>query len=201
MSATLSVTSPEIVVNFGSLLKRISDREFEEFCRANEDLRIELTSEGELIVMPGTGGRTGRRNFKLTGLFSAWAEADASGQSFDSSTIFSLPNGAKRSPDLSWVRNGRWDALAESEQETFPPLCPDFVVELRSQTDRLSSLQAKMQEYIANGAQLGWLIDPLERKVYVYCPEAAVEVLDNPRNVSGEPLLKGFSLDVQSLWD
>jgi len=201
MSATLSVTSPEIVVNFGSLLKRITDREFEEFCQANKDLRIELTSEGELIVMPPTGGITGIRNFELTGNFAQWVKEDGTGKGFDSSTVFSLPNGAKRSPDLSWVRNERWTALTDRQRETFPPLCPDFVVELRSATDRLSTLQEKMREYIANGAQLGWLIDPLERKVHIYRPDADPEILSDPETVSGEPLLTGFVLDVRQLWD
>jgi Uma2 family endonuclease len=201
MSTTLSVTSPEIVVNFGSLLKRVTDKEFEEFCQANKDLRIELTSEGELIVMPPTGGITGIRNFELTGSFAQWVKKEGTGKGFDSSTVFNLPDGAKRSPDLSWVRNERWDALGDAERETFPPLCPDFVIELRSRTDRLSTLQEKMGEYIANGAQLGWLIDPLERKVHIYRPAIGPEVLDDPETVSGEPLLAGFVLDVRSLWD
>jgi len=201
MSATLSVTSPEIVINFGSLLKRITDKEFEEFCQANKDLRIELTSEGELIVMPPTGGITGIRNFKLTGSFAQWVEKDGTGKGFDSSTVFSLPNGAKRSPDLSWVRHDRWETLTDGERETFPPLCPDFVVELHSPTDRLSNLKKKMDEYLANGAELGWLIDPLDRKLHIYRPGAVPEVLDDPKQVSGEPLLKGFVLEVQPLWD
>ncbi|HEX3229188.1 MAG TPA: Uma2 family endonuclease, partial [Pyrinomonadaceae bacterium] len=106
-----------------------------------------------------------------------------------------------RAPDVSWIRNERWDALSERQQEQFPPLCPDFVVELRSQTDSLKTLQAKMEEYITNGAQLGWLIDPLERKVHVYCAGVSVEVLDDPETVSGEPVLKGFVLDVRKIWD
>ena len=112
-----------------------------------------------------------------------------------------MPNGAKRSPDLSWVRNESWDALTTEEQEKFPPPCPEFVVELRSRTDSIRVLKAKMEEYIENGAQLGWLIDPPKKKVYVYRPQAAVEVLDNPQTVSGEPLLKGFALDLRTLWN
>jgi Uma2 family endonuclease len=188
MSAVLTPTETEpVILHFGSLLKRMSDHEFFEFCQRNEDWRIELTSEGDLIIMPPAGGKTGHRNFTLTGLFAAWAQADGTGKGFDSSTGFTLPNGAKRSPDLAWVRRERWEALSEEEREEFPPLCPDFVVELRSVTDRLTMLQAKMQEYIANGAQLGWLIDPLEKKVYIYRPQASVECLDHPQTISGDP--------------
>jgi Uma2 family endonuclease len=166
----------------------------------NSDWRIECTSEGDLIIMPPTGGWTGRRNFTLTGLFSRWVEADGTGIGFDSSTGFTLPNGAKRSPDLAWVRRSRWEALTREEQEEFPPICPDFVAELRSRSDALATLQAKMQEYIANGAQLGWLFDPQEKKVYIYRPDADVLCLEDPATLSGEPVLPGFTLDVQLLW-
>jgi Uma2 family endonuclease len=182
-------------------MKKLSEEEFYEFCMLNKDLRIELTSAGDLIIMPPTGGKTGIRNFKLIVSFGVWAEKDGTGKGFDSSTLFTLPNGAKRSPDLSWVRHERWNQLSEKEQERFPPLCPDFVVELRSKSDSLGTLQDKMQEYIENGAQLGWLIDPFKKKVYVYRPQVAVEVFDNPADLSGDPLLRGFTLDIQSLWD
>lgn len=203
MTATLTPieqTTSALVIHFGTVMKKLSEEEFYEFCRLNDELQIELTSEGDLIIMPPTGGKTGNRNFKLIGSFAVWSEKDGTGQGFDSSTVFTLPNGAKRSPDLAWVRNERWDALTDAEQERFPPLCPDFVVELRSPTDTLRSLKAKMEEYIANGAQLGWLIDPFAKKIYVYRPQSAVEILDNPQTVSGEPLLKGMILDVQLLW-
>jgi len=188
------------VMDFSPLTTKVSDEQFTELCRRNPDLRIELTSEGDLIIMPPTGGKTGARNFYLTGKFSVWVEKDATGRGFDSSTEFTLPNGAKRSPDVSWVRLERWNALSDEEQEEFPPLCPDFVIELRSRSDRLKELQQKMEEYMANGAELGWLIDPFDKKIYVYRPRITVEVLDNPKEISGEPLLKGFVLDVQSLW-
>lgn len=203
MSTTLTPveqSSNALVLHFSPLMKKLSEDEFFEFCMLNKDLRIELTSAGDLIIMPPTGGKTGIRNFKLTVSFGVWAEKDGTGKGFDSSTVFSLPNGAKRSPDLAWVRNERWNQLSEKEQERFPPLCPDFVVELRSKSDSLRVLQEKMQEYIENGAQLGWLIDPFKKKVYVYRPQVAVEVFDNPLDISGEPLLRGFTLDVQSLW-
>jgi Uma2 family endonuclease len=130
----------------------------------------------------------------------SWAEADGTGVAFDSSTGFILPNGAERSPDAAWVSRSRWDRLTEKEQESFPPLCPDFVVELRSPTDNLKDLQAKMDEYMANGAQLGWLIDPFEKRVYVYQPGAAVAVVEDPESLSGEPLLRGFTLQLRQVW-
>ncbi|MGH8591066.1 MAG: Uma2 family endonuclease [Gammaproteobacteria bacterium] len=192
--------SNPFVIHFGPVLRRLSDEDFFEFCRANRDWRIERTSDGDIIIMPPTGGETGKRNFDLTFVFGAWVKADGTGVGFDSSTGFTLPNGAKRSPDLAWVRLSRWNALTELERKQFPPLCPDFVVELRSETDSLADLQGKMQDYIDNGAALGWLIDPVERKVYVYRPQVQAECLDNPTNVSGEPLLRGFNLDVRELW-
>lgn len=204
MSTTLTPieqSSNALVLHFSPLMKKLSEEEFFEFCMLNKDLRIELTSGGDLIIMPPTGGKTGIRNFKLIVSFGVWAEKDGTGKGFDSSTLFTLPDGAKRSPDLSWVRNERWNQLSETEQERFPPLCPDFVVELRSKSDSLKVLQNKMQEYIENGAQLGWLIDPFKKKIYVYRPQVAVKVLDNPPDISGDPLLRGFTLDVESLWE
>jgi Uma2 family endonuclease len=202
MSATLnlSVADP-VIVHFEPSRLQMNDDEYFQFCRLNPDLQIERSSEGDIIVMSPTGGKSGRRNAKLIVALGRWAEEDDSGQFFDSSTEFILPNRAARSPDASWIKTDRWESLTDKEQEQFPRLCPDFVVELRSQTDRLKTLQAKMEEYIANGAQLGWLIDPLERKVHVYRPSLEPEVLDDPETVSGEPLLNGFVLDVRSLWD
>src|SRR5260370_36898529 len=202
MSATLDISVPEpVVVHFEPSKLRMNDDEFFQFCQLNPELRIERTSGGDIIVMAPTGGKTGRRNAKLIVAFGRWAEKDGSGQFFASSTEFILPNRAGRAPDLSWVRNERWNSLTSKEQEQFPPLCPDFVVELRSPTDRLKILMTKMEEYIANGAQLGWLIDPLERKVYIYRPGVAAEALDDPEEGSGGSVLKGFVLDIQSLWD
>ena len=202
MSATLDISVPEpVVVHFEPSRLRMNDEEFFMFCQLNPELRIERTSGGDIIVIAPTGGKTGRRNARLIAAFVNWAEKDGSGQFFDSSTEFILPNGAGRAPDLSWIRNERWLALTERQQEQFPPLCPDFVVELRSPTDRLETLKTKMEEYIANGAELGWLIDPLERKVHIFRPGADLEVLENPQQISGEPFLKEFVLDVQVLWD
>ena len=179
---------------------KLTEEQFVCFCQENPELRIELTAQGELVIMPPTGSETGRRNNRLAYRVTAWADIDGSGVVFDSSTLFTLPNGAKRSPDVSWVRRERWEALSTEQREGFAPLCPDFVAELRSPTDRLSFLQEKMQEYIANGARLGWLIDPLEKRAYVYRPGQPVEMLDDPPLLSGDPILPGFVLPVRELW-
>lgn len=201
MSRGLAVTEMQpFVLHFMPAVRPMSDREFFEFCQLNRDWRIEQTREGDIIIMPPTGGETGRRNFTLAGLFSIWIEQDDTGIGFDSSTGFTLPNGAKRSPDLAWIKRERWKALTEAERQIFPPLCPDFVVELRSQSDTLATLQTKMAEYMANGALLGWLIDPLEKNVYIYRPHSEVRCLNNPETVSGESVLPGFVLSLQRLW-
>ena len=202
MSTTLTETEREpLVLHFELPLRKMTAQEFFEFCQVNRDLRLELTCEGDLIIMPPTGGKTGIRNSKLNIRLGSWAEQDGTGQTFDSSTVFTLPNGAKRSPDFAWASNERWNILTEEEQEQFPPLCPDFVVELRSRTARLVNLQRKLEEYMANGAQLGWLIDPQERQVYVYRPGADAEQLNAPQTISGDPVLRGLTLDLQEIWD
>jgi Uma2 family endonuclease len=202
MVATLTTTEQEpLVLHFGSVLQKLTEDDFYEFCRLNGEQPIELTSEGDLLIMSPTGGKTGIRNMELAIQLGSWTKQDGTGRGFDSSTLFTLPNRAKRSPDFAWVRKERWQTLTEEEQEKFPPLCPDFVVELRSPTDSLKRLQEKMEEYVANGAQLGWLLDPFERKVYVYRPQMAVEVLNEPQTISGEPLLHGFVLNPQEIWD
>jgi Uma2 family endonuclease len=179
---------------------RLTDEQFYQLCQDNEDLRLELTADGELIIMAPTGGTTGVRNATINYQVTGWARKDGTGVSFDSSTMFCLPNGAKRSPDAAWVRRERWDALTEKERESFVPLCPDFVLELRSATDSLSALQEKMQEYIANGAQFGLLLDPKTKQAYVYRPNQVVERLDNPQTIAGDPLLPGFVLEMKSIW-
>ncbi len=189
---------PHFTVNFSSL--RLTVAQFEQLCRDNRDLRLELTSKGELIVMPPTGSKTGQRNFSLTSQLGGWVLKNGTGVAFDSSTGFTLPDGAIVSPDGSWIRRERWDALTEEEQEGFAPICPDFVIELRSHSDRLSRLQNKMQEYIENGAHLAWLIDPFERRVYIYRPGDEVVVLTDPETVSGDPLLLDFRLQLAELW-
>ena len=189
-----------LVVQLGPLQRAMTEDEFFAFCQANPELRIERTSDGEIIIMPPTGGESGRRNALAIARLTDWAMTDGTGVAFDSSTGFVLPNGAERSPDLAWVRRERWEALTQAERERFPPLCPDFVGEIRSPADRLPVLHAKLREYINNGARLGWLIDPVERKVYVYRPGEAVICLDDPEHVSGDPVLPGFTLDVRQLF-
>jgi Uma2 family endonuclease len=191
-----------ILVRFSTVLKGMSEEEFFNFCQQQEDdVRLELTSEGDLIIMSPTGSESGKRNFNLAVSLGTWVRQDGTGYGFDSNAGFTLPNGAVRAPDFSWVKKERWDALAKARRERFAPVCPDFVVELRSRTDSLKSLRAKMEEYVANGARLGWLIDPGTRKVYVYRPQAEVETLDDPQTVSGNPVLPGLSLELKEIWD
>ena len=178
----------------------ISAEQYERLVRKHRDLRLELTSTGELIVMPGTGFQTGVRNFNLAYQLAIWSTKDGTGVCCDSSTIFALPNRARRSPDLSWIKREKVDGLTERQREGFGPFCPDFVVELRSPSDRLTQVREKMEEYLENGASLGWLIDPFERRVYVYQPDHEPVILENPETVSGEPLLPGFTLNLTELW-
>jgi Uma2 family endonuclease len=191
-------TSSELIVDARAL--NLTDERFLEFCQDNRDLRFELSAEGELLIMGPTSSETGRRNAKLTFRLAEWAEQDGTGVYFDSSAAFKLLNGAKRSPDASWIRKDRYEALTEEEREQFAPICPDFVIELRSKTDRLARLHAKMVEYMENGAQLGWLIDRTSRRVYVYRPGHEMETLDAPETVAGDPVLPGFCLQLEELW-
>ena len=174
--------------------------EFYAFCLANRDLRIERTATGDVVIMPPAFSDTGNRNFNLAVQLGIWAERDGTGLGFDSSAGFTLPNGATRSPDASWIKAERWQALTEEEQASFAPICPDFVIELRSASDKLSGLQDKMQEYMKNGASLGWLIDRQNRRVYIYRPDREPQVLENPARVSGDPELSGFSLSMDKIW-
>ena len=178
----------------------VTPEQFEELCRKYRKLRLELTSTGELIVMPPTGSETGRLNFNLTSQLGAWFGQHGSGACFGSSAGFTLPNGAIRSPDASWIKQEKWERLTEQQKKTFAHLCPDFVVELRSPSDSLTQLYLKMVEYLENGASLGWLIDPLKRQVYVYRPNQETVVLNNPETVSADPLLPGFTLNLAELW-
>jgi len=178
----------------------ITPEQFEELCRKYDELRLELTSSGELIIMPPAGAQTGSSNSNLTYQLEAWSEENSSGVCFDSSAGFTLPNGAIRSPDAAWILRERWDSLTKQQKGSFAPICPDFVVEIRSPSDNLTQLYLKMFEYLENGTALGWLIDPLRRKVYVYMPDSETVVLDNPASVSGDPLLPGFKLHLARLW-
>ena len=180
--------------------RTFSDEEFLEFCRRNPDARIERDSTGEIIVMAPAFTETGGMNASLSFFVTAWARENGTGRAFESSTGFALPNRALRSPDASWISNDRWNALSDEQRSGFATICPDFVVELRSSSDSLRKVQSKMDEYIENGASLGWLIDPVERKVHIYRPENEVEILADPREVSGEPILKRFTLDLLEIW-
>src|SRR5882724_11472245 len=164
----------------------LTDEQFYQLCLDNSDLRFELTSKGELIIMPPTGYSTGWSNSKLIYQLTDWTLKDGTGRSFDSSTLFVLPNGAKRSPDACWVSLDRAAKLTDKEKKGFAPVCPNFVVELRSPSDSLQSLQEKMNEYIENGSELGFLLDPSSKSVYIYRPGRPVEHLENPDTVSGD---------------
>lgn len=174
----------------------LTDDQYFQVCQNNRDYRFERTASGELLIMPPTGSDTGRRNVKITTKLDIWNSQNNLGEVFDSSTGFTLPNGAKRSVNASWVKIERWNALTPEQQESFAPICPDFVVELRSRTDSLKELQEKMQEYIDNGAILGWLIDRKNKRVEIYRPGKEAEILENPATLSGEDILPGFVLDL-----
>jgi Uma2 family endonuclease len=177
----------------------LTDRLFLQLCRANPELRLERTAAGELTIMSPAGSGSGGRNFELSGQLFHWVKSSGLGRGFDSSAGFTLPNGAIRAPDAAWVERDRWDALTRDEREGFAPLCPDFVVELRSPSDRVGDLQEKMREYRSQGARLGWLIDPQRKQVAIYRPGRRVEVLTAPATLSGEDVLPGFVLDLKGI--
>ena len=179
---------------------KFTDDKFVEIVAANKDLRLELSSQGELSIMSPTGGETGDRNLELGGQVWFWNRQNGLGKAFDSSTGFKLPNGATRSPDVSWIKIERWNALTPEQRKRFLPLCPDFVIELVSESDDLADTQAKMREYIANGLRLGWLINPKNKQVEIYRPNQEIEVLQSPANLSGENVLPGFILDLQPIF-
>jgi Uma2 family endonuclease len=177
----------------------LTDEQFFELCQKNRDYRFERTASGELLIMPPAGSDTGRRNIKIAAQLEIWSQKNNLGVAFDSSAGFKLPNNADRSPDASWVKRERWDALTPEQQETFAPLCPDFVVELRSKSDSLKALQTKMQEYMDNGARLGWLIDRKNQRVEIYRQGRDVEIVQSPAALSGEDVLPGFVLDLKDI--
>ena len=177
----------------------LSAETFFHLAQLNKDLRMELNAEGDLIVMPPTGGNTSIRNARLTRRLGQWAEDEGRGEVLESSGGFRLPNGAIRSPDVSWVSKERLAELTQAQMDKFLPLCPEFVLELRSPTDRLEVVREKMQEYMENGAELGWLLDPQERRVYIYTSEG-VEELEHPQEVVGKGVLEGFVLELEEIW-
>lgn len=182
-------------------MPELSDDAFFDFCSENDQYRIERTPEGKAVVKSGTGGLAGFRNSVLTAQLCCWAMAESGGVSFESSTMFRLPNSAMRSPDASWVSLSRWKSLTREQRRKYIPLCPEFVVELISPSDRLPDVSAKMSEWVANGAQLGWIIDGDERKVHIYRQGQPVEVLSNPANVKGEGPVAGFTLDLSMIFE
>ena len=196
------VTEDFVVLNVEKV--GLSDEQFVELCSDNRELHLELTAQKELVIMSPPGGKTGRRATIICNDLENWAKRDGRGITFVPFTLFALPNGAKRAPDASWVSREKWNSLTDAQQEGIPPLCPDFVVELMSPSDkrpvRFRMLQAKMKEYIANGAQLGWLIDPFKKNVYVYRPRKPVEFVENPTTIHGDPVLPGFVLQISEVW-
>lgn len=194
------MTSKTIPIYLPLTLK-VTQEQFQEIAAANRDLRLERTATGKLIIMPPTGGNTGRKNLYLGHQIYSWNEQKNLGVAFDSSTAFHLPNGADRSPDIAWVNRDRWESLTLQEQDRFPPVCPDFVIELRSKTDILKELQQKMQEYLDNGLKLGWLIDVKNQRVEIYRLARPVEVLQSPDYLSGEDVLPGLRLDLTNIFE
>lgn len=194
---------------FGPLVLRLSpaveltDEQLLEVCSLNDDIRIERNSQGELELMPPTSSNSSNQNFDIIIDLGNWVRADGTGVGFESNAGFTLPNRSMRSPDAAWISKDRWEALPREARRKFAPICPDFVIELRSESDRLSAAQTKMEEYIANGARLGWLIDPVDvrHRVYIYRPNSPVEILENPDTISGDPELAGFVLDLTHVWE
>jgi Uma2 family endonuclease len=183
---------------------KVTPKQFDLLAQVEQLTRMELTKDGELILMSPTGGEAGRKNRRLTQQIGIWTDRDGTGEAFDSSTIFILPNGARRSPDVSWVTLDKWNSLTQKQKEGFPPIAPDFVIELVSPSDlknqRYEDLQAKMQEYLDNGVRLGWLIEPSAKTVEIYRQDKQVEVLNNPQTVPGEDILPGFVLDLSEIF-
>jgi Uma2 family endonuclease len=188
-----------LTLNLNPIIK-LTDEQFFQLCQENENIRLERTAKGELIIMSPAGGETSISNAGLTAQIWNWNQQHKLGKVFDSSTGFKLPNNANRAPDASWVKLERWNALTPEQQKKFPPICPDFVVELMSPSDSLKETQDKMKEYRDNGARLGWLINRKSRQVEIYRPHQEVEVLESPTTVSGEDVLPRFTLNLESIW-
>ena len=188
-----------LTLNLPTMLK-LTNEQFEQLALANRDLRLELTAQGELVIMPPTGGETGNRNFELYLDLGNWNRRTSLGKAFDSSTGFQLPNGAKRSPDMSWITLEKWESLSAQQRKKFLPLCPDFAVELVSESDDLEDAQKKMQEYLDNGLRLGWLIVPKTQRVEIYRRDQAVECLQSPSTLSGEDILPGLVVNLRPIW-
>lgn len=192
LSPILSEQNPAHVI--------LTHEQFERLCAANPEIKLERTPTGELVIMSPTGGETGKDNAELIADFVIWNRSTKLGVIFDSSTCFKLPNGGDRSPDIAWVEQSRWNALTPNQKRKFPPLCPDFVLELLSPSDNLSTAQAKMQEYLDNGARLGWLLNPETQQAEIYRPGQPVEILQAPAFLADEEVLPNFTLDLTWFW-
>ncbi|MBS3026233.1 MAG: Uma2 family endonuclease [Dolichospermum sp. DET50] len=188
-----------ITVNLNPIIQ-LNENQFYQLCRENPEVKFERSADGKLLIISPTGGITGNKNAEISADFGMWNRQTKLGVCFDSSTCFKLPNGANRSPDVAWIQNDRWNSLTAEEQEKFPPIAPDFVLELMSPSDTLQETQAKMQEYINNGVKLGWLINRKMRQVEIYRLGKPIEILDFPQELSGEDILPGFILDMQIIW-
>ena len=190
-------TGVRVVLDVRAL--RLTDDQFLRLCSDNREFRFEMTASGELIILPPPGLKTAKRNLAILLSLGSWAEQDGTGVAFATDGGVTLTNGAKRGPDAAWMRRERWDSIPEEQQEKLPVICPDFVVELRSPSDRLKDLREKMEEYMANGARLGWLLDPFENCAIIYRPDQAPERIDNPTILIGDPVLPGFKFDFREI--
>ncbi|MBP0028834.1 Uma2 family endonuclease [Roseofilum sp. Guam] len=188
------ITSELITLNLKTV--HLSDEQFYQLCQTNAQYQLEQTAQGELVIMPLVGAISGNRESDLNADVVIWNRQTKLGKVFSSSTVFVLPNGGKRSPDVAWIANQRWETLTLEEQEKFAPICPDFVIELRSRSDSLTQLQEKMQEYLDAGLKLGWLIDPQNQQVEIYRPNQPIETVQLPTTLSGETVLPGFTLEL-----
>jgi Uma2 family endonuclease len=190
-------TGVRVVLNVRSL--GLTDDQFLRLCSDNRDFRIEMSAHGELIIMPPPGSKTGKRSSKIVQRLANWTDQDGTGVCFATDTGFTLPNSAKRGPDAAWMSNERWNVIPDEQQEKLAPVCPDFVIELRSPSDHLSDVKEKMEEYIANGAKLGWLLDPFDNCAIIYRPGQAPERIEKPTVLNGDPVLPGFEFDFREI--
>jgi Uma2 family endonuclease len=195
-----SLETKPLLLDVHSITLRVNHEEFEKLCQDNPDRSFELTATGELIVMAPVGGESGNYESELGGELFVWNRQTRLGKTFSSSTIFALPNGAERSPDAAWVELSRWEALTPEQRRKFPPLAPDFVIELRSATDRLPPLREKMEEYRSNGVRLGLLINPKNKQVEIYRREQEPEIYESPTSIDCSEIMPGFILSMSEIW-